>query len=252
MEKIRFQNTVDGGNGDWDGNTLPGSALTYALVNGFWQATLPGRVGRLPAGLYGKAPAGDPYLMIATMWTTRVPNNADVVGVDTNAPVRNRDRWIAFPGNIHVSIVRPDDTLTFFQQTTGQAWLELLIEPLANTNEFGEVLLNYVREAREEKMLTDGVEAELTTSANLAISPWAGTLRIISTAAAGIILTYPSATTQNLTDLLIVERDGTGNVQHAPPVGQLINGQATITQTTNHSVLFVRGSGTRYSAAGAL
>lgn len=247
MHKIRFSNTITGGNGNWDGTTLVTTAPAFTFTNGFEEAKLPLGAGRIPAGIFGKAPGADAYLLIATMWTTRNPLTTDLVGVDTNAPVQPRDRWVAFPGNVHVSLVRPHDTITFAQTTGGEAWLELLLEPLANTNEFGEILLEYARNAAEERQRVEA-ETEFTITGNFTMSNWAGVTRVVSTAGAGNVLSLPSATSQRLRDVLVVERDGAGALQLQAPGGQLINGQASITMATNQRSIFVRGAGTRYSA----
>lgn len=247
MHKIRFSNTITGGNGSWDGTTLVTTAPTFAFRNGFEEAKLPNVAGRIPADIFGKAPGGDAYLLIASMWTSRNPLTTDLLGVDTNAPVQPRDRWVAFPGNTHISLVRPQDTLTFAQTTTGDAWLELLLEPLANTNEFGDILIDYARQVAEQRQRVEA-ESEFAITGNFTLSNWAGVTRIVSTAGAGNVISLPSASAQRLRDVLIVERDGAGALQLVAPGGQLINGQASITMTTNQRSISVRGSGTRYSA----
>ena len=46
----------------FDGVTIATAPTDYALVDGWTQGTLAGPAGILPAGLFGKVPAGDPYL----------------------------------------------------------------------------------------------------------------------------------------------------------------------------------------------
>lgn len=254
MHKVRFKGLRS--NGNWDGNTSPPVAWTptWEFVGGFTQTTFPtGDVGRIPANLYGKAPAADPYILIATMWTNQTPATTDLVGVQTPSPQLYRDRWLAYPGNTHVSLVRPDDTITFVQtNTNGDAYLELLIEPLAATNEFGQVLLDYVREQNALRQLVQETETDLVVTGNTTLSSWVGTTRVRASAGAGVIITLPTPNTQRLRDLLIIEKDMVQPCQLNVPAGTFINGQASIVLTTNQNSVFIRGANGRYNLAGVL
>ena len=52
-----------------DGTTLVEQAPDFQLVEGWTQATLPSPAGVLPAGLWGKVPGGDPYLLHVNVLT---------------------------------------------------------------------------------------------------------------------------------------------------------------------------------------
>lgn len=257
MHKVRFKGIRAGG--DWDGNTLPVNwTPTWEFTGGFEQATFPTtqQVGKIPADLYSKAPASDPYLLIATMWTDRSPTTDDIMTVDTRAPTQRRDRWLPFPGNTHVSLVRPDDFITF-TQVLGAAddmFLELLIEPLANTNEFGEVLLDFVRNATAERLLTEQAETEITLTGNTVLSPWAGILRVTATAGAAAQLTLPNLNSgpQQLRDLLIIDYQMAQPLQVIAPAGSTINNAASIVITTANTSIWIRGKAPRYNAVGVL
>lgn len=248
MEKVRLF-SVRSGNPppDWDGltplNSLP-VGTTFSYVGGFHQVTLPTPVGRIPASLFGKAPGGDPYLMHATMYSRIPPVATDYLAVKT--PVGNYRRlWTPSPGNTRAALVRPDDTLEFLFAAVDDMYLELLLEPLAATNEFGPVLLDLLREESRENVENPAPTAEIVTSATMSVPLWSGVLRIICTNGAAINLNLPDASTTRLGNLLIVEVRGTGAVNIAPTLGQFINNAASVAPST---AAYVRGGGINWTA----
>lgn len=247
MIKVRLENTIaGGGGGSWDGTTLvvPGP---FTLVGGFEQAKLPFPAGAVAAALGGKASAGDCYLLHATMYKSGALSGTDLLQVVTRAPENVRYSWTPFPGNTRVALVRPDDTLKFTLAATGQAFLELLLEPLANENEFGPVLLDFLREARAS--VGPGATAELTVSANTVLPPFSGVLRVTSTAGAGIAVTLPPAAGQTLNDHLIVTRFGAGAVAVTPAGADTINkAAAAVNLASNNTSVGFWGAGTDWAA----
>lgn len=248
MEKIRLRMARSaGGSADWDGETLVTTAPTFTLTNGWWEAIIPGGFGAVPAGLFGKSPAGDCYVLHAAMYATEPLTTSDVLRVRTPAPVNTRDAFVPALGNNVATLVRADDILTFRIATTDAlAVLELMLEPLAQVNEFGPILLDYVRE-RSRSVGPLGI-TEQQISANTVLNTWRGTLRVTSTAAAAIILTLPPADEMTLNDLLIVSRNGAGAITITPAGTDTLNrAAATDVITINNTSRWLRGAGTDWA-----
>lgn len=248
MYRIRFKNTISVGDGSWVATTAVTSPPTFAQVDGWQQAVLPFHAGRVPANLWGKAPAGDCYILHATMYTTRVLASPDVLQVKTRAPNNIRDAFLPAPGNTHLTLVRPDDILDFDLSTTGDAYLELLLEPLAAENEMGDTIMDLMREMTRQKGYADGT-AEISISANFVLPPFTGNVRVTSTAGAGISLTLPAASGQALKDNLWVNRNGAGAVAITPAGTDTINSLGSVlTVSTNNTSKHLVGAGTNWSA----
>lgn len=252
MHKVRFKNTIPaGGGGGWDGVTMVNApAGPFVLTGGFWEAPLPSPAGRMAAGLFTKAPGGDPYVVHVTMYSRVPPTSVDYFAVKT--PSGNYRRlWTPFPGNTRAALVRPDDILEFKYALQGadDAWLELLLEPLADTNEFGPVLLDLLREEARENLENPTPTGEIIAANNLGLPLFAGVLRVTVTAGAAINLVLPDVSAMRLNHLLIVERTAALGVPTLVPAGgQTINGVAggTAIAAVNTSV-WLRGFGTDWS-----
>lgn len=248
MRKLRFENTISqGGSGSWDGTTLVTTAPIFSFSNGFEQAVLPAGAGVLPAAMFGKAPGADCYIVHATMYTATPLTTSDLLQIKTRAPANVRHSWLATPGNNRAFILRPDDTLHFTLTTSSQAFLELLLEPLAKENEFGQVLMGYLEALAA--IPGPGGTSELEVSANTVLAPWSGTLRVTSTAGAGIALTLPAAAGQSLNDRLIVTRNGAGAVAITPAGADTINKSASVVNmASNNASVMLIGAGTDWAA----
>ena len=82
-----------------DGVTVVAQAPTFQLVNGWSQATLTTPAGILPAGLWGKVPGGDPYLLHINVLTTAPLNTGDFVELQSGPPVQPRRQYRPTPDN---------------------------------------------------------------------------------------------------------------------------------------------------------
>ena len=75
-----------------DGTTLVEQAPDFQLVNGWTQATLASPAGVLPAGLWGKVPGGDPYLLHVNVLTTGPLAVTDLFELQSGPPIPRRSR----------------------------------------------------------------------------------------------------------------------------------------------------------------
>lgn len=246
MEKVRFKSSRVHG---WDGVTFINAPLdAFTLTGGFYEATLPAPAGRMAAGLFGKAPGGDPYVLHATMYSRIGPVSTDFIAVKTPA-ANYRRLWTPFPGNTRAALVRPDDVLEFKYDTQDPCVLELLLEPLAATNEFGPVLLDLLREESRENDENPTSTGEIVVTNNQAIPFFYGVLRATCTNGAAINLQLPDVSAMRLNSLLIVDRQGAGVVNLVPVGGQTINGVNVWAMGTNNRAAYLRGAGTNWSLA---
>lgn len=253
MKKVRLQGqpTQAGGDIVWDGNTpVAASSVTISFEGGWRNILLPAApVGVVPAALFREAPAADPYILHATMYTDRQLGSVDWLEIRTRAPVNVRHRWTPAVGNTRQTVVRPDDTIAFkLDETlqTREGFIELLIEPLADENEMGPLLTQVLVAEAQNLLVEPTVTGELTVSANHAVQRWRGVMRVISTAGAGIALTLPDLSFMRLSDVLLVQRNGAGPVTLQPQGGQLVNNAANLVLTAPSAVL--RGQGLNWTA----
>ena len=94
MEKLRF--TIRGA---LDGATMAAAPTAFALVDGWTQGTLVGPAGILPAGLYGKVPAGDPYLAHINVLSPASLAAGDLFELQSGTPVQPRVQYVPSPSN---------------------------------------------------------------------------------------------------------------------------------------------------------
>ena len=94
-----------------DGTTLVEQAPDFQLVEGWTQATLTSPAGVLPAGLWGKVPGGDPYLLHINVLTTLPLSGGDIFELQSGPPIQPRARFLPTPNNTQLVLVRPSDRL---------------------------------------------------------------------------------------------------------------------------------------------
>lgn len=252
MKKVRLQGQPQAGGGVvWDGTTLVNENDVTITFDGGWRNILlpPGPAGVVPAALFREAAAADPYILHATLFTSRPLVTLDWVEVRTRVPVNVRHRWTPVVGNTRQTCVRPDDTIAFkldATQVDRQAFLELLMEPLADENEMGPLLTQVLVAEAQNLLVEPTVTGEITVSANTAIPRWRGVLRVISTAGAGIALSLPDLSFMRLSDVLLVQRNGAGPVTLNPFAGQLVNNAPGYVLGAPAAVL--RGQGLNWTA----
>ena len=84
--------------GGFDGQTPVTEKPVFRLVEGWNEAELMTPAGVLPAGLWGHVPAGDPYLLHASMLTTQAINYVKVRNPAGATPTtRTRFSWSGRP-----------------------------------------------------------------------------------------------------------------------------------------------------------
>lgn len=252
MIKVRLMNAEaagGGGGAPWDGTTpVTLTPERFSLVGGFWEARLPLAAGIVPAALFGRGPGGDPYILHATIFTDHALTSTDIIQIQTIAPVNTRDSFVPAVGNNHATLVRPDDSIAFTLATTARAYMELLIEPLAAENEFGDVLLQYLANRYAEA--GPQAQQDVTVSANFVVPPFSGVYRVTSTAGAGISVTAPPASGQRLTDRLLVTRNGAGAVAVTPAGADTFNkAAAAISLSVINTSVSLSGTGTDWTSS---
>jgi hypothetical protein len=95
----------------FDGVTIAAAPTDFALVDGWTQGTLTGPAGILPAGLFGKVPAGDPYLAHINVLSPDRSAAGDFFELQSGTPVQPRVQFVPSPDNTRLVLVRPTDRL---------------------------------------------------------------------------------------------------------------------------------------------
>jgi hypothetical protein len=105
----------------FDGVTIAAAPTDYALVDGWTQGTLTGPAGILPAGLFGKVPAGDPYLAHINVLSPAPLAPGDFFELQSGTPVQPRVQFVPSPDNTRLILVRPTDRLRLFVQAQARS-----------------------------------------------------------------------------------------------------------------------------------
>ncbi|MBK6845359.1 MAG: hypothetical protein IPG88_24205 [Gemmatimonadetes bacterium] len=173
-----------------DGVTLVEQAPEFQLVNGWTQATLPAAAGVLPAGLWGKVPGGDPYLLHVSVLTTGPLGVGDLFELQSGSPSQPRRQYRPTPGNTELVLVRPTDRLRFVVGAQLEVAVELLVESIGGVNELGSRLFAWAQatQASEAHKVTSGVVV-----APLQIPAWTGLFHLIHNSANVDLITLPAA-----------------------------------------------------------
>lgn len=159
-----------------DGATLVEQEPEFRLVEGWTQATLPSPAGILPAGLWGKVPGGDPYLLHVSVLTTNPLGPGDFIEMQSGAPVQPRRQFQPTPGNTVLVLVRPTDRLRLVVAEQASIAIELLIESIGGENELGSRLFDWAQ-ATQASLMQSARSAKLGGPA--ALPSWSGLLHII-------------------------------------------------------------------------
>jgi hypothetical protein len=201
MEKLRF--TIRGA---LDGVTIAAAPTAFALVDGWTQGTLVGPAGILPAGLYGKVPAGDPYVAHINVLSPAPLAPGDFVELQSGPPVQPRVQYAPSPDNTRLVLVRPTDRLRFVVQAQDPIIIELLIESIGGVNELGSRLADWAAHAAGA-----GAGARtLTVTAPTVIPAWTGLLHVVHDSINADVITLPPRALVPLDAVLTVTRRGTG------------------------------------------
>ena len=204
-----------------DGTTLVEQAPEFQLVNGWTQATLPAAAGVLPAGLWGKVPGGDPYLLHVSVLTTGPLALADLFELQSGAPMQPRRQYRPTPDNSTVVLVRPTDRLRFVIAAQQEAVVELLVESIGGVNELGSRLFAWSQatQAAEAHRATSGVVV-----APIQLPAWTGLLHIIHNSPNPDVVTLPPRPLVPLDATLTFTKRGTGTPVLAGAGGDTLSG----------------------------
>ena len=115
MNKIKLRARV------LDGETLVTHSPDFTLIDGWSEAALPNPAGILPAGLCGKVPGGDPYLLHINVLSTMPLGGGDIFELQSGAPIQPRARFRPTPSNYQLLLVRPTDRLRARIRHTGNS-----------------------------------------------------------------------------------------------------------------------------------
>jgi len=190
----------------FDGVTLATAPTDYALVDGWTQGTLTGPVGIIPANLFGKVPAGDPYLAHINVLSATPLGAGDFFEHQSGTPVQPRVQYVPSPENTQLILVRPTDRLRLVVQAQAILVVELLIESIGGVNELGSRLADWSARAAGGSA---GVRS-LTVAAPTVLPAWTGLLHVIHDSAAADVITLPPRALVPLDAVLTVTRKGTG------------------------------------------
>jgi hypothetical protein len=193
--------------GGFDGQSPVTQAPTFRLVEGWNEAEVQGPVGILPAGLWGQVPAGDPYVLHASILTVAPLTPQTFIEVQTGEPTQVRARYTPGAENMRLTLVRPSDKIRVFTPPQGLVKLELLVESIGGVNELGSRLYEWSGALFRSSDLGVRV-ARFTTDVGL--SAWLGKLHVIYDSVDPGNVNLPPRSLVPLDAVLTVTRRGPG------------------------------------------
>jgi hypothetical protein len=204
-----------------DGVTLVEQAPDFQLINGWTQATLPNPAGVLPAGLWGRVPGGDPYLLHVNVLTTGTLAVTDLFELQSGPPTQPRRQYRPTPGNTTIVLVRPTDRLRFVVAGQNEIAVELLVESIGGVNELGSRLFAWAQatQAAEAHKATSG-----TVVAPVQLPAWTGLLHIIHQSPNPDVVTLPPRALVPLDATLTFTKHGIGTPVLTAAVGDTLSG----------------------------
>ena len=208
----------------FDGVTLVDQSPDFQLIDGFQQASLPDPSGVLPAGLWGKVPGGDPYLLHINVLSEGPLAGGDFFELQSGTPVQPRARFHPSPSNHQIMLVRPSDRLRLVVAEQGDIRVELLIESIGGVNELGSRLSDWAR-AAEAAATPRATSAVITGPTGL--PAWSGILHVLHTSAAADIVVLPPRGLVPLDALMTFTRCGAGMPVLTASLGDTFSGGST-------------------------
>ena len=221
----------------FDGVTIAAAPTDYALVDGWTQGTLTGPAGILPAGLFGKVPAGDPYLAHINVLSPAPLAPGDFVELQSGTPVQPRVQYVPSPDNTRLILVRPTDRLRLFVQPQAVLVVELLIESIGGVNELGSRLADWSARAAGGSA---GVRT-LNITAPTVIPAWSGLLHVTHNSNNADVITLPPRALVPLEAVLTVTRKGTGVPTLTAAAGDTIAVNLAVEQVNRSVTVFNNG-----------
>ncbi len=202
MQKMRLRARA------FDGVTVYQAVPTFRQVDGWIDASLDAPVGIVPAGLWGKVPGGDPYLLHVNVLTTAPLAASDVFELQSGPLVQPRAQYRPTPDNTWLVLVRPTDRLRFLiAPQNPEIMVELLVESIGGTNELGSRLLGW---SQATAASAAGKALSLTMHGPGNIPAWTGQLHIVHDSADPDAVTLPPRGLVPQDAMLTFTRSGAG------------------------------------------
>jgi len=241
MQKMRLRGR------EFDGATIYQAVPTFRQVDGWIDASLDAPVGIVPAGLWGKVPGGDPYLLHINALTTGPLAAGDFFELQSGPPVQPRVQYQPTPDNTRLVLVRPTDRLRLsIAPQDPEIVVELLVESIGGTNELGSRLSDWAQATAQS---TAGKVSSLTMHGPGAIPAWTGQLHIIHDSANADAVMLPTRGLVPQDALLTFTRRGVGTpVLTASAGDNLASGLANFPVTRS---VFVINNGDAWAFVGA-
>ena len=228
-----------------DGVTLVEQAPDFQLVDGWTQATLPSPAGVLPAGLWGKVPGGDPYLLHVNVLTPNKLAVGDLFELQSGAPTQPRRQYPPTPDNTSIVLVRPTDRLRFLVEAQPQTTIELLVESIGGVNELGSRLFDWAEAAQAT---TTPKATSIEISGPAFVPAWTGIFHLAHHSAANDVISLPPRGLVPLDATMTFTRRGVGVPTLHSAAGDSFSGGATDLAVTR--TVHLRNNGFDWSAVG--
>jgi hypothetical protein len=240
MDKIRLRSR------EFDGVTVYPTVPSFRQVDGWIETSLEAPVGIVPAGLWGKVPGGDPYLLHINVLTTAPLAAGDVFELQSGPPVQPRMQYRPTPDNTEIVLVRPTDRLRMkIAPQNPEIVVELLAESIGGTNELGSRLFGW---ARPSAASSAGSTASLTLQGPGGIPAWTGQLHIIHDSGNADVVTLPTRGLVPLDAMLTFTRRGAGTPVLTANAGDFLAGGLANFPVTRS--VFVINNGDAWAFAG--
>ncbi len=228
-----------------DGETFVLQSPDFQLVDGWSEATLPNPAGVLPAGLWGKVPGGDPYLLHINVLTTLPLTGGDIFELQSGPPIQPRARVLPTPANIQLFLVRPTDRLRLLIAPQPEIKIELLVESIGGVNELGSRLFDWAEAARAA---ATPKATSIEISGPAFVPAWTGIFHLAHHSAVNDVISLPPRGLVPLDATMTFTRRGVGVPTLHSAAGDSFSGGATDLAVTR--TVHLRNNGFDWSAVG--
>ncbi len=228
-----------------DGATYVPQSPDFQLVEGWSEATLPLAAGVLPAGLWGKVPGGDPYLLHINVLTTLPLTGGDIFELLSGSPTQPRARYLPTPNNSQIVLVRPSDRLRLLIAPQAEIKVELLVESIGGVNELGSRLFDWA-EATQAAATPKATSIEITGPA--IVPAWTGVFHLAHNSAGNDVVSLPPRGLVPLDAVMTFTRRGVGTPTLQAVLGDSFSGGVTDLAVTR--TIHLRNNGYDWSAVG--
>ena len=233
MDKLRFIAR------QFDGTTPVVQSPEFHYVDGWTQAAFHGPAGIFPAGLWGKVPGGDPYLLHISASTTGPMSAGDLVELQSGAPMQPRRQYRPTPDNTVILLVRPTDRIRLQLAPQQEIAVELLVESIGGVNELGSRLFGWSH-AAQAGLSPPTAAFTITQPTNL--TAWRGLLHVIHDSPNPDHISLPPRSLVPLDVTLTFTRRGVGMPVLAAAVGDTLAGGLPAFAVTRSVVVHNNGS----------